>query len=79
MPELHPSEGAAMSTEPSLNIPESIWPTSQIFHEIKWCENKIQSLQLKLLRKPSTQREINDLLRQIEDKRKVLRFREGAR
>jgi hypothetical protein len=63
----------AMSTEPTVNIPS--WPTSSILHEIEWCEKRIELLQPKLLRKPRTKREINDLLRQIEDKRKVLRFR----
>jgi hypothetical protein len=30
------------------------------------------------IEKPSTQREINDLLRQIEDKKKVLKYRSEA-
>lgn len=67
-----------MSHEPNVNISESIWPSHQIRQEIKWCEARIESLQPKFQRRPSTQREINDLLRQIEDKRKVLRYRGDA-
>ncbi len=51
------------------------WTTSQIFHEIAWSENKIGSLQEKLKRRPRTQREINDLQRQIDDRKAILRLR----
>lgn len=46
---------------------------SQAQHEIKWIENRIESLQTKLLKKPRTIREINDLKRQIADRELILK------
>ncbi len=67
-----------MSHEPNIQVSDRVWPTTTILNEIDWCEKRIQELQPKLLKKPSTQREINDLLRQIEDKKKVLKYRSEA-
>ena len=64
-----------MSTPCRVDISASIWPTSNILAEIKWCEAKIASLQPALARRPRVQRQINDWLRQIEDKKRVLQFR----
>lgn len=64
-----------MSTPQRVDVSESVWPNSQVLHEIKWCEDRIELLLLNLQRKPSTIKQINDLRRQIEDKRKVLQYR----
>jgi hypothetical protein len=66
-----------MSTPQRVDVSESVWPDSTILHEIDWCERRICVLQLELQRKPSKIREINDLKRQIEDKKSVLAYRSG--
>jgi hypothetical protein len=59
----------------NVNISTAVWPDSTILHEIDWCERRICALQIELQRKPSKIHEINDLKRQIADKKSVLDYR----
>ena len=64
-----------MSTPMRVDVSADVWPDSTILHEIDWCERRICTLQLELQRKPSRIHKINDLKRQIADRKSVLDYR----
>jgi hypothetical protein len=60
-----------MSTSCKLTISET-YPRSQVLHEISWLNQEIEKVKEQMKKRPSKQRHLNDLLRQLKDKEEIL-------
>jgi hypothetical protein len=61
-----------MSTPCKLIISES-YPISQVLHEISWLEQEIRRVEDLMKKRPSKQRHWNDLQRQLQDRKDILK------